>query len=250
MAQSSPEELLLERLRELDAHDPPTAEGPSDRRLQHFVIVMSSVTEASMDSECNRPAVASPEIADALVAGSELLRSLTSDEPHLVRGPLRRQLQQWTGTGGRGLAFPTGTRSRDVFTSTATERGPSMWRTYLNLHYNPELYPLPWHTWHIDVDVSVPVLEITNAREWTDFVERYPMRETRPVKPDWVGAAQDYAGVHLTLSAIAASQGFSFSTNGGPTEPQYWDVESTRWLRPGFGTPRLVETTTEIPSGL
>jgi hypothetical protein len=247
MAQASALELLGERLRELDAPDPPTTDGRSDRRLQHFVIVMSSFTEARMDVG-RGPDVASPETADALVDGSELLHSLASDEPHLVRGPLRRELQQWVGTGRGGLVFPT--EARDLFTATASRCGPSMWRTYLNLHYEPELYPLPWHTWHIEVDVGVPVLEIASAREWTDFVERHPMRETLPVKPDWVSAAQDYAGVHLTMRAIAAAQGFSFPTSRGPTEPQYWDVESTRWLRPRFGAPVLVETTTEIPRGL
>jgi hypothetical protein len=248
MARTSAVELLRKRLRELDAHDPPTGDGPSDRRLQHFVVVMSSFTEARMESECGSD-VASPDIADALIDGSVLLHSLTSDEPHLVRGPLRRDLQQWVGTGRRGLAFPSEARSRDVHTATATRCGPSMWRTYLNIHYEPSLHPLPWSTWQIEVDAGVPVLEVTSAREWTDFVERHPLRETLPVEPDWVSAAQDYAGVHLTLTAIAAAQGFSFPTSRGPTEPQYWDAESTRWLWRRFGTPVLVETTTERPSG-
>jgi hypothetical protein len=124
-----------------------------------------------------------------------------------------------------------------------------MWRTYLNMHYEPDLFPLPWRTWLLEVDLDAPVLEIAGARAWTDLVERCPADGGEFVWPDWVGASHDYAGVHLTLSGIVAVQGFSFPTSHGATEPEYWDVESARWLAPRFDDPVLLEVSADIPSG-
>lgn len=246
----TPVELLRKRLDELDIPDPPTSDGPSDRRLQHLVVVMGSFTDARMEAECIGPAVVSPDVADAWVGGSELLQSIASDEPYLVDGPVQLGMQEWIATGRHGPAVPTDVHSRAFYTSTATRRGPSMWRTYLNLHYEPELFPLPWRTWRLEADAGAAVFEVASARDWVEFVERYPARDAQLVKPDWASASHDYAGVHLTLGAIVAIQGFAFLTAYGPTEPQYWDVESTRWLSWRFGSPVLVETTTAGPSGL
>lgn len=246
----TPVELLRKRLDELDIPDPPTSGGPSDRRLQHFVVVMSSFTDARMEAECIGPAVVSPDVADTWAGGSELLRSIAGDEPYLVDGPVRLGMQEWIATGRHGPAVPTEMHSRAFYTSTAARNGPSMWRTYLNLHYAPELFPLPWRTWRLEVDPSAAVLEIASARDWVEFVERHPTRDAQLVKPDWERASRDYAGVHLTLRAIVATQGFAFPIAHGLTEPQYWDVESTRWLSWRFGSPVLVETATAAPSGL
>jgi hypothetical protein len=247
---TSAADVIRKRVHELDATDPPTTEGASDRRLQHFVLVMSSFTDARMEAECRGPAVVTPDAADLLVDESALLRSIAGDEPQLVTGPVRRDMQEWIATGRHEPAAPAGTHPRVVYTSTATRRGPSMWRTYLNLHYEPDLHPLPWRIWRLEADANAAVREIASAREWVDFVERYPARGAHLVSPDWVSASRDYAGVHLTLRAIVAAQGFSFATDRGMTEPQYWDVESTRWLSWKFGSPVLVETATEVPTGL
>lgn len=75
------------------------------------------------------------------------------------------------------------------------------------------------------------MLEITSAREWADFVGTYPRRHKGEVYPHWHDVATDFDGVHLTLQAIAAIQGFAFPTPRGPSAPAYWDVESTLWLR-------------------
>jgi hypothetical protein len=249
MARVSAESVLRTRLRELDSDDRSSNSGPSDPRLQHFIWVMGSFTDARMEHECVDPAVLSPELADRMTQGSELLRDIASDEPHLVSGPIQRTMQHWTATGRHGAEPPAADRLHRFYTATATRAGPSMWRTYLNMYYEPYLFPLPWRTWLLEFDPDAPVLEITGAREWTDLVERYPAEGAAGlVGPDWAGAAREYAGVHLTLSGIVAVQGFTFPTRHGPTEPEYWDVESTRWLAPRFNAPGLLEVSTEVPT--
>ncbi|MEW2578553.1 hypothetical protein [Streptomyces syringium] len=60
---------------------------------------------------------------------------------------------------------------------------------------------------------------------------------------DWRRVAQDYAGVHMTLRAIVATQGFRFPVEGGLAAAPYWDLESVLWLRWCFSGLRLVEIT-------
>ena len=249
MARASPVSVLETRLRELDSDDPWTHSGPSDPRLQHFIMVMSSFTDARMQQECSDPAVLSPERADRVIECIELLRDIASDERHLVSGPLQRTMQHWTATARHGAEPPAANRLHERYTATATRAGPSMWRTYLNIHYEPYLFPLPWRTWLLEADPDAPVLEIAGAQEWTDLVERYPADGAAGlVAPDWAGASREYAGVHLALRGIVAVQGFSFPTSHGATAPEFWDVESTRWLSPRLSDPVLVEVATEVPS--
>lgn len=93
-------------------------------------------------------------------------------------------MQHWTATGRHGAEPPAANRLRELYTATATRAGPSMWRTCLNIHNEPYLFPLPWRTWLLKADPDAPVLEIAGAQEWTDLVERYPADELR----DWWGA--------------------------------------------------------------
>jgi hypothetical protein len=93
--------------------------------------------------------------------------------------------------------------------------------------------------WDLEAHADASVLEITSARAWVAFVETFATVDARLVYPDWRSAATRFDGVHLTLAAIAAAQGFSFPTSVGLTAPTYWDVESTLWLRWAFGRTRL-----------
>jgi hypothetical protein len=129
VARGSAASVLRARLRELDADDPPTNSGPSDARLQHFILVMSSFTDARMEQDCDYPAVLSPDFADRVTLGSELLRGIAADERHLVWGPLQREMQHWTATGRHGATPPAVDQLREFYTATGTRAGPSMWRT-------------------------------------------------------------------------------------------------------------------------
>ncbi|MFI1100680.1 hypothetical protein [Streptomyces melanogenes] len=104
--------------------------------------------------------------------------------------------------------------------------------------------PRPWHTWELQVtDPAATVLEITGVGAWAAFVERYAAVHSGAVFPDWDKVAHDYAGVHVTLRAILATQGFRFAVKDGLTAPPYWDIESVLWLRWCFSSVRLVEVT-------
>jgi hypothetical protein len=60
--------------------------------------------------------------------------------------------------------------------------------------------------------------------------------------PHWPHVAEDFAGVHLTIRAVVACQGFSFRAKRGITAPGYWDLEQTLWLRWAFVSKSLVDT--------
>lgn len=214
----------------------------SDSILAHFVRVLSSCTDTSMPVD---QAALDPSEADELTGDCRLLDAIARDEGGLVSGPLDQERQHWIATARhtwppdqahfRAPAAPApGRRSTKpfhvgMFTSTAARTGRSTWRTYLDLYHGSDLFPLPWRTWHVRTDGVV--LEITSARQWADFVRSYPDREAGLVYPRWPDVANDYDGVHLTLRAIAATQGFGFTIPAGRTAPAFWDVESTFWLR-------------------
>ncbi|MEV8536881.1 hypothetical protein [Streptomyces sp. NPDC051211] len=253
--------ILARRAADLDASTDPNTS--TDAGLRHFTSVMSLWTEPETAARTGGRTVVEPSAADEVADGCELLRRLARDEPSLVRGPLDRTRQHWIGTGphelmpsrqatlnrewfttSRGVPIPPSTKPFHVglYTSTAQRNGPGMWRMYLDQGSN--LHPRPWHTWELQVtDPAAAVLEITGAGEWAAFVERYPLVHDGAVFPDWGKVAHDYAGVHVTLRAILATQGFSFAVKDGLTAPPYWDIESALWLRWCFSSIRLVEMT-------
>ena len=56
-----------------------------------------------------------------------------------------------------------------LFTSTATFRGYSGWRTLLDLSRGSSLYPLPWYVWEVEALADASVLEIADAHRWVEF---------------------------------------------------------------------------------
>ncbi|MGK5544971.1 hypothetical protein ACSNOH_09590 [Streptomyces sp. URMC 127] len=256
--------ILRSRVRQLDAAAQPTT--GTDAGLRHFTSVMTGWTEPEMTALAGGPAVLDPaeaEEADRMADSCLLLGRLARDEERLVRGPLDRNRQQWIGVGPHELRpdrrpaldrdfFRTPSAQRvtpstkpfglGLYTSTARRGGPGMWRMYLDL--GSSLHPRPWQTWQLPVtDPAAEVLEIDGAVGWVTFLERYPLVHDGSVHPDWAKVARDYAGVHMTLRAIVAAQGFRFALANGPAAASFWDVESVLWLRWCFGEPRLVEVT-------
>jgi hypothetical protein len=128
-----------------------------------------------------------------------------------------------------------------LWTSTAAVAERSMWRAYLQRWRKSVVCPTPWHTWALLIDEDVKVVEITSAAKWVEFVCAYPQQMDGYLCPDWVKVAQEFDAVHMTLSAIAAAQGFNFSTPHGVIPPESWDAESTFWLKWRFSGARLVE---------
>ncbi|MFD9409680.1 hypothetical protein ACFWBN_22060 [Streptomyces sp. NPDC059989] len=256
----TPIRVLARRTADLDASTDPNASA--DAGLRHFTSVMSLWTEPETAAQTGGRNVIAAADADEVADSCVLLRLLSRHEPSLVQGPLDRTRQHWIGTGPHELTpsrHPTLARERfttpreaptrppstkpfhlGLYTSTAQRNGPGMWRMYLDQGSN--LHPPPWHTWELHVtDPAAAVLEITGACDWAAFVGRYASVHADAVFPDWGEVAEDYAGVHVTLRAILATQGFRFAVEDGLTAPPYWDIESTLWLRWCFSSIRLVE---------
>lgn len=250
--------LLRRRLEQLDASPLPVLSFEADERLAHFAAVMASYTDAMVMAESGGQIVLAPADADQAVGDCRLLDDIARDEDDLVSGPLRMERQHWIATA-RQLSPPKRAhfvepidRERispstkpfylGLYTSTATHTGKSMWRTHLDFFHGSDLYPLPWQTWKLHATGSV--LEISCARAWVDFVQTYAERHAGLIYPNWTEVAKHYDGVHLTLRAIAATQGFTFATTSGITAAPFWDVESTLWLRWRFTSIDFVEVAT------
>ncbi|MFJ2815691.1 hypothetical protein [Streptomyces sp. NPDC087294] len=258
--------ILRDRVAELDSPLVPADASAGDPRLERAVSVMSFCTDTEMAAVSGGTAVLTPDAADEATRDCRLLREIARTDASLVEGPLRRDRQRWIGTAAPpGTAPPTGTpapldRSRfteataaaghppevkpfrhGLFTSTATRGGAGMWEMYLRPYHGSDLFPLPWQVWQVEPTAEASVLDITSARDWADFVERYAREHQGIVHPDWEKAAQDVSGVHLTLRAIVATQGFQFRTASGLTAAPYWDVETTLWLRWHFSSVRCLD---------
>jgi hypothetical protein len=256
-------ELLQERIEELDDDQLPVVSFDADRRLLHFILVMTSYTNTTFAAGTGGQPVLSPADADELAGTCRLLADIAQGGASLVDGPLDGTRQQWIGTGRQTASpasVPTPARTQlieadetnaastkpfdlGLYTSTAAPDGRSMWRTYLDSTRGSTLHPLPWYTWNLKARDDTKIGEITSACAWVDFVDTYPHPHAGKVYPDWRNVAQDLDGVHLTLRAILAIQGFSFPTSHGLTAPTYWDVESTLWLRWCFTSVNLREMT-------
>jgi hypothetical protein len=231
--------LLRRRIALLDAEHRPWAGGPGvPGLLDHAVSVLGARTDAPVDEPVDAA------VADEITGSCRLLTTIAGERPDLVTGPLRRDLQQWTGTAPDPARFRPATRDAQpgakpfhtgLFTSTAGPDGRGMWRRYLE-QYGGSLFPPPWTTWDIPVPPAARVREVASARDAVALVEAYPALQDGRAHPDWPAVAADYDGVHMTLAAVAAIQGVPLAATAGPTMPAFWDVESTFWLSWPSGT--------------
>lgn len=253
-------DLVRRRVEELDRRPLPIVGSDAGSMLVRVASVLGSCTNTSIRSHSEKPLLAAAD-ADETIETSSFLDVFADHDVGLVRGPLPRERQQWIATGRHRIseketpvpsrvqfeaayeaagqppsAKPVGVA---LFTSTAMRGGPSSWRTILELSRGSSLYPLPWYVWDLKVRTDAFVHEITSAQDWVAFVDAFATVDAGLVYPDWRRAMRQFDGVHLTLTAIAAVQGFSFLTSAGPTAPAFWDVESTLWLRWAFDETRL-----------
>ena len=129
-----------------------------------------------------------------------------------------------------------------IFTSTAANNGCSMWRTFLEIGTEASLHPRPWAVWDVRPSYDRPkVCEIDSAQTWCDLVQAYATLADGLLYPNWRAIAVDLDGVHMTLAAIVATQGFQFPNPAGPIAATYWDVEATLWLNWRFESVALRE---------
>ena len=258
---------LARRLAELDAEPThPRVVDSSCIALSHFIKVLGQSTSTGVPRDVGALPCVSAEDADGLVGRSRLLTRLASVAPEIVTGPLSLDSQYWVGTAKPGLdpagevtphesalvcvsdATVTDSSTKPfgggLFTSTGVLNTHGMWRLYLELHRGSSLHPLPWHTSALEPFGHAVVHEITNAVEWVRFVLAHPRHGNELIFPSWGSVALHHDAVHMTLRAIAATQGLYFATEKGIVAAPYWDVESTLWLRWCFRSARVVDITT------
>ena len=248
-------EALRRRLAKLDGAAPWFTEEPESDFLR-FISVMAACVNTTV-GRFGLVGIAASE-ADGILEKSALLASISSREPSIADGPLHRSDQHWLPTNHDGLARPEASaasfvdpktiahataspshlRGGGLYTSTPTTRGSGMWEMYIRL-FPSSAAPKPWYVWNLKVGRD-RVAEIFSAAEWTKFVENYGRDVNGMVYPNWLVAADDFAGVHVTARAIAAAQGLSFETRIGPTAPAFWDVEQTIWFRWAFEAKELL----------
>jgi hypothetical protein len=133
-------------------------------------------------------------------------------------------------------------RRSGIYTSTAVNDGRSLWRAFLEIGTEASLHPQPWAVWDVRLHGDrAKVCEINGAATWCDLVQAYATRADGLLYPDWRAIATDFDGVHMTLAAIVATQGFTVLSSAGPIAATYWDLETTLWLRWRFESVNLRE---------
>lgn len=216
-----------------------------DLDVLHFIRIL----EKNVDP--NERLLVSAADADALVSGCDLLVRIGSAAPEIVAAPLRRESQFWTATGKPAwvdISAPVPSEDSFVdacavdimpstkpfgvglFTSTGVGAGRDMWTCYLESSAESSMFPRPWHRWRITPSHDARVYEITSAAQWVEFVVSYPLHHQGLIYPDWKSIARNHDAVHMTLPAIASTQGICMQTNYGTVAAPYWSVESTFWL--------------------
>lgn len=256
---------LRVRLDELDEAMARSVAADTSTVLSNFVVVMSSWTSTRVIDVGSRSVTVDPAGADQLVSTSRLLERLNDDVPEIVRAPLCRDRQQWIGvTRPKGSDSEAGSHdapklTRELFraptgsgrlshrqpyqvglyTSTLTSMGQSTWRLFLELGSEASLHPRPWSVWRVLPAADSRIAEVNSAEAWLGFLNENGSIVGETVYPDWVSAACKYEGVHFTLSAIVAIQGFTFRLGEWLAAPVYWDVETTLWLNWTFDSATL-----------
>lgn len=226
--------------------------------LAHFVDVMSRFPGALIEVDGSRDAIITATLADDIVSVSRLLGEIEGLAPSLVTGPIDRERQQWTSANRATSSEEPPTEAHFValrvyepaaikpvrgglWTSTAAAAGRSMWRMYQEPWRKSVAWPAPWYAWALVVERGAKVAEITNAREWVEFVRTYSRPHDGLLYPQWAEVAAEWDGVHVTARAVAAIQGLNFSTPQGRIPPEFWDVETTFWVKWCFSDTQLIE---------
>jgi hypothetical protein len=115
-----------------------------------------------------------------------------------------------------------------------------MWWSFLGEYRGSMLYPEPWSVWHVEPATASRVLEVSTATQWTELALQHPIEHGPVIYPDWGTIGERWDGVHLTMTAVIATQGICLSRGDVVVAPTYWDVESTLWLRWAFTATTLI----------
>lgn len=244
--------ILVDRVAHLDAARPTLPDDdPLLSDLRHFIRTVTPVTRPP-DTHRDTLPVVSPDEADSIVDGSALLERLRAAWPEVVLGPVGLDRQYWI-SAERPVDQPRRHPELDarffdapgavpapapatkpfglgLFTSTGSAATFGMWWLYLQDYRGSTLFREPWTPWRVALADS-SVLEVRSAADWAALVAAHPLEHAGMAFPDWARIAERWDGVHMTVPAVAATQGVGLEVGGAATAPTNWDVESTLWLR-------------------
>jgi hypothetical protein len=234
------QELLESRVAALDGDPAPSEKhGRVDTDLAHFIRTLAAVTAPRQEyfDSC-----IAPKCADDVVAQSELIGRLRARAPEIVLGPMQRTRQYFVETegtrerhvvtsgGGSTDSNSAATKPKGLFTATGVFDSFGMWWSYLALNHRSSLFRPPWKVWAVEIPVEARVVELTSACDWVEFVLSHRIDVEGHIYPDWRSAESKWDGVHMTIAAIAATQGINFPIESRFVAAPFWDVESTVWL--------------------
>lgn len=245
--------LLADRVAQLDAGYPTLPnDDPVLADIRHFIRIVTPVTR-SPDTHRDTLRTVPADEADSIVAGSALVGRLRSRWPEIVHGPVALERQYWisverplerprrhpelaarhfeAGSAAPASAPSTKPFGVGLFTSTGSASTFGMWWLFLQDYRGSTLFREPWTPWHVQLADPSAVLEVRSASDWAALVTSFPLEHAGMAFPDWVRIAERWDGVHMTVPAIAATQGVGLELDDAATAPTNWDVESTLWLR-------------------
>jgi hypothetical protein len=106
-----------------------------------------------------------------------------------------------------------------------------------------------FEVWDVGISPQARIWNITSPDEWGRLVARYPRdvtasrrhdwhqitgREGRWVLPDWVQAARDWDGIHLSIAGSITATAFAIPAAGAATVLVGWGPDETLWLNDVF----------------
>ena len=100
----------------------------------------------------------------------------------------------------------------------------------------------PLAVWKVDFEQDVRVREINNPIDWHELCLEFPrIAPDGRLVPDWLRAADEWDGVHLTLGGMLSCEQARYERDGEWSMLQYWHTERTHWLG------RMSVTATRLP---
>lgn len=102
-----------------------------------------------------------------------------------------------------------------------------------------------FEVWDVEISGQARVWNITSPDEWGQLTARYPRDVTASrrhdwhqltgrkgpwVLPDWLQAARDWDGIHLSIAGYITATGFAIPAAGAATVLAGWGPDQTLWL--------------------
>jgi hypothetical protein len=213
------------------------------------VRTLGRITNGYFPVEYGEPLRISARVADEIVNSSPIVSKLIREFPSL-KTYSSDTAQLWVGSKPIGphvfdktkdmLFYQAKPFGLGIYTSSMLHPpATSMWKLYLE-NYGEKLFPKPWTTYQLTVKPEAKVYDVTSAEQWVNLVKEHPLQKGSIIYPDWLSIARQYDGVHLSLPAVTAIQGYRLQLGDLEVAESYWDVETTLWFSWSFNEALLI----------